>query len=161
MFASAEFWIFLCLLAFFGILAYFKVHRTVAATLDKRAADIAAELDEARRLREEAQQLLASYQRKQREAMKEAEDIVAQAKSEAENLAKETRANMEAQVARRTKIAEDKIAQAEAQALNDVRSVAAEVAIGAAQRIIAEKVDASADAKLIEKSIADLTAKLH
>lgn len=161
MFATAEFWILACLLAFFAILGYFKVHRTIAGSLDKRAADIAAELDEARRLRDEAQQLLASYQRKQREAMKEAEDIVTQAKAEAEQLAKETRANMEAQVERRTKVAEDKIAQAEAQALADVRSVAADVAIGAARRIIAEKVDASADAKLVEKSIADLASKLH
>lgn len=161
MFATAEFWILACLVAFFVILGYFKVHRTVASSLDKRAADIAAELDEARRLREEAQQLLASYQRKQREAMKEAEDIVTQAKAEAEQLAKETRANMEAQVERRTKLAEDKIAQAEAQALADVRSVAADVATGAARRVIAEKVDASADAKLIEKSIADLASKLH
>ncbi len=161
MFATAEFWILGCLVAFFLILGYFKVHRTIAGSLDKRAADIAAELDEARRLREEAQQLLASYQRKQREAMKEAEDIVTQARTEAEQLAKETRANMEAQVERRTKLAEDKIAQAEAQALADVRSVAADVAIGAARRVIAEKVDASADAKLIEKSIADLASKLH
>ncbi|MBC7104090.1 MAG: ATP F0F1 synthase subunit B, partial [Parvibaculum sp.] len=136
-------------------------HRTIAGSLDKRAADIAAELDEARRLREEAQQLLASYQRKQREAMKEAEDIISQAKAEAEQLAKETRANMEAQVERRTKLAEDKIAQAETQAVNDVRSAAAEVAIGAARRVIAGKVDAGADAKLIEKSIADLASKLH
>ncbi|MFN6942086.1 MAG: ATP F0F1 synthase subunit B, partial [Parvibaculum sp.] len=68
---------------------------------------------------------------------------------------------MEAQVERRTKIAQDKIAQAEAQALADVRSVAADVAIGAAQRVIAEKVDAGKDAKLIEKSIADIAAKLH
>ncbi|MFA7639095.1 MAG: ATP F0F1 synthase subunit B [Parvibaculum sp.] len=161
MFATAEFWILGCLVAFFLILGYFKVHRTIAGSLDKRAADIAAELDEARRLREEAQQLLASYQRKQREAMKEAEDIVTQARTEAEQLAKETRANMEAQVERRTKLAEDKIAQAEAQALADVRSVAADVAIGAARRVIAEKVDASADAKLIEKSTADLASKLH
>lgn len=161
MFATAEFWILACLVAFFAILGYFKVHRSIAGSLDKRAADIAAELDEARRLREEAQQLLASYQRKQREAMKEAEDIISQAKAEAEQLAKETRANMEAQVERRTKLAEDKIAQAETQAVNDVRSVAAEVAIGAARRVIAEKVDAGADAKLIEKSIADLASKLH
>ncbi len=161
MFATAEFWILACLVAFFAILGYFKVHRTIAGSLDKRAADIAAELDEARRLREEAQQLLASYQRKQREAMKEAEDIISQAKAEAEQLAKETRANMEAQVERRTKLAEDKIAQAETQAVNDVRSVAAEVAIGAARRVIAEKVDAGQDAKLIEKSIAELAAKLH
>ena len=161
MFATAEFWILACLVAFFTILGYFKVHRPIAGSLDKRAADIAAELDEARRLREEAQQLLASYQRKQREAMKEAEDIISQAKAEAEQLAKETRANMEAQVERRTKLAEDKIAQAETQAVNDVRSAAAEVAIGAARRVIAEKVDAGQDAKLIEKSIAELAAKLH
>src|SRR5690606_29543288 len=141
MFATADFWILGCLVAFFLILGYFKVHRTIAGSLDKRAADIAAELDEARRLREEAQQLLASYQRKQREAMKEAEDIVTQARTEAEQLAKETRANMEAQVDRRTKLAEDKIAQAEAQALNDVRSTAAEVAIGAARRDLADQVD--------------------
>ncbi|ABS62317.1 H+transporting two-sector ATPase B/B' subunit [Parvibaculum lavamentivorans DS-1] len=161
MFATAEFWILACLVAFFAILGYFKVHRTLAATLDKRAADIAAELDEARRLREEAQQLLASYQRKQREAMKEAEDIVAQAKVEAEQLAKETRANMEIQVERRTKLAEDKIAQAETQALNDVRATAAEVAVGAARRVIAAKVDAGKDAEFVEKSISELTSKLH
>ncbi|HCX66735.1 ATP F0F1 synthase subunit B [Parvibaculum sp.] len=161
MLATAEFWILACLVAFFAILGYFKVHRTLASSLDKRAADIAAELDEARRLREEAQQLLASYQRKQREAMKEAEDIISQAKAEAEQLAKETRANMEAQVERRTKLAEDKISMAEAQAVNDVRSAAADVAVSAARRVIAEKVDAGKDAQIIEKSIADLSTKLH
>ncbi len=93
--------------------------------------------------------------------MKEAEDIVTQAKAEAEQLAKETRANMEAQVDRRTKLAEDKIAQAETQAINDVRATAAEVAVGAARRVIADKVDASKDAQLIEKSISDLASKLH
>ncbi len=161
MLATAEFWILACLVAFFAILGYFKVHRTLASSLDKRAADIAAELDEARRLREEAQQLLASYQRKQREAMKEAEDIISQAKAEAEQLAKETRANMEAQVERRTKLAEDKISMAETQAVNDVRSAAADVAVSAARRVIAEKVDAGKDAQIIEKSIADLSTKLH
>ncbi|MDP2124291.1 MAG: ATP F0F1 synthase subunit B, partial [Parvibaculum sp.] len=110
MFASPDFWVLISFLMFIGLLVYYKVPGMIGALLDKRAADIAAELDEARRLREEAQQLLASYQRKQREAMKEAEDIVAQAKTEAENLAKEIRANMEAQVDRRTKLAEDKIA---------------------------------------------------
>ena len=161
MFATPEFWVLVSFLGFVGLVLYYKVPAMIAGMLDKRAADIAAELDEARRLREEAQQLLASYQRKQREAMKEAEDIVTQAKAEAEQLAKETRANMEAQVDRRTKLAEDKIAQAEAQALNDVRSTAAEVAIGAARRVIADKVDAGKDAKLIEKSISDLASKLH
>lgn len=161
MFATPEFWVLVSFLGFVGLVLYYKVPGMIGGMLDKRAADIAAELDEARRLREEAQQLLASYQRKQREAMKEAEDIITQAKAEAEQLAKETRANMEAQVERRTKLAEDKIAQAETQALNDVRATAAEVAVGAARRVIANKVDANADAKLIEKSISDLASKLH
>lgn len=161
MFATPEFWVLVSFLGFVGLVIYYKVPGMVAALLDKRAADIAAELDEARRLREEAQQLLASYQRKQREAMKEAEDIITQAKAEAEQLAKETRANMETQVERRTKLAEDKIAQAETQAINDVRATAAEVAIGAARRVIADKVDASKDAQIIEKSISELASKLH
>ena len=161
MFASPDFWVLISFLMFIGLLVYFKVPGMVAGLLDKRAADIAAELDEARRLREEAQQLLASYQRKQRDAMKEAEDIVAQAKVEAENLAKEIRANMELQVERRTKLAEDKIAQAESQALSEVRATAAEVAIGAARKVIADKVTAAEDEKLVERSIADLASKLH
>lgn len=161
MFASPDFWVLISFLMFIGLLLYFKVPGMVAGLLDKRAADIAAELDEARRLREEAQQLLASYQRKQRDAMKEAEDIVAQAKIEAENLAKEIRANMELQVERRTKLAEDKIAQAESQALSEVRATAAEVAIGAARKVIADKVTATEDEKLVERSIADLASKLH
>ena len=161
MFASPDFWVLISFLMFIGLLVYFKVPGMVAGLLDKRAADIAAELDEARRLREEAQQLLASYQRKQRDAMKEAEDIVAQAKVEAENLAKEIRANMELQVERRTKLAEDKIAQAESQALSEVRATAAEVAIGAARKVIADKVTATEDEKLVERSIADLASKLH
>jgi len=162
MFATAEFWILACLIAFFAILGYFKVHRTIAGSLDKRAADIAAELDEARRLREEAQQLLASYQRKQREAMKEAEDIdLPRPRPRPSSLRRRPARTWKREVERRTKLAEDKIAQAETQAVNDVRSAAAEVAIGAARRVIAEKVDAGADAKLIEKSIADLASKLH
>ncbi|MCF8471139.1 MAG: ATP F0F1 synthase subunit B [Parvibaculum sp.] len=161
MFATPEFWVMIAFFGFVALLIRYKVPGMVAGMLDKRAADIAAELDEARRLREEAQQLLASYQRKQREAMKEAEEIIAQAKVEAEQLAKETRANMEAQVERRTKLAEDKNAQAETQALNDVRATAAEVAIGAARRVIAAKIDAGKDAGIIEKSIADLASKLH
>ena len=161
MFASPDFWVLISFLMFIGLLVYFKVPGMIVGLLDKRAADIAAELDEARRLREEAQQLLASYQRKQRDAMKEAEDIVAQAKVEAENLAKEIRANMELQVERRTKLAEDKIAQAESQALSEVRATAAEVAIGAARKVIADKVTATEDEKLVERSIADLASRLH
>lgn len=161
MLMTGEFWVLLGLIAFIGIVLYMRVPGMLAKSLDERGAGIAKELEEARRLREEAQQVLASYQRKQREAMKEAEDIVAQAKAEAEAMAAETRANLKAQVERRTQMAEQKIAQAETQAMNDVRAVAAEVAIEAARRLIAEKVDTSRDAEIIEKSIADLSSKLH
>jgi len=161
MFAPAEFWVLISFLVFVGVILYYKVPAMVTAALDKRAADIARELDEARRLREEAQALLASYQRKQAEAMQEADAIVTQAKAEAERLAAETRANMPAQVERRTQLAQDKIAQAETQALQEVRAVAAEVAAGAAQRLIAEKVDAAKDAAIVERSIAELASKLH
>ncbi|MAB14460.1 MAG: ATP F0F1 synthase subunit B [Parvibaculum sp.] len=158
---QGEFWVLLGLIVFIGIIIYMRVPAMLTKSLDERGAGIAKELDEARRLREEAQQVLASYQRKQREAMKEAEDIVAQAKVEAEAMAKETRENLNAQVERRTQMAEQKIAQAEVQAMNEVRAVAADVAIEAARRLIAEKVDTSKDAEIIEKSIADLTTKLH
>ena len=161
MLLTGEFWVLLGLIVFIGIVIYMRVPGMLTKSLDERGAGIAKELDEARRLREEAQQVLSSYQRKQREAMKEAEDIVAQAKVEAEAMAKETRDNLKAQVERRTQMAEQKIAQAEVQAMNEVRAVAADVAIEAARRLIAEKVDTSRDAEIIEKSIADLTAKLH
>lgn len=159
--STAEFWVAVSFVGFIGLLLYYKVPGMVAGLLDKRAAEISKTLDEARRLRDEAQALLASYQAKQREAMQEAESIVAQAKVEAERLAQETRANLQTQVERRTQVAQDKIARAEAQAIADVRAVAAEVAVSAAQRVIASKVDASKDAQLIEKSISELAAKLH
>lgn len=161
MFATAEFWVAVSFFAFVGLIVYYKVPGLVTAALDKRAQDIAKELDEARRLREEALALLASYQRKQAEAMKEAEGIVAQAKVEAERLAEETRKTMQAQVERRQLLAEDKIRQAETQAVQEVRAAAADIAVGAAAKIIADKVDAAKDAHLVETSIAELSSKLH
>lgn len=161
MFATAEFWVAVSFFTFVAVIFYYKVPGLVTAALDKRAQDISKELDEARRLREEAQALLASYQRKQADAMKEAEGIVAQAKLEAERLADETRGNMQGQVERRQALAEDKIRQAEAQAVQEVRAAAADIAVSAARTIISEKVDASKDARLVETSIAELSSKLH
>lgn len=161
MLQDATFWVLVSFLIFVGLVVYYKVPGMIAAALDKRAADIANELDEARKLREEAQQVLASYQRKQRDAEKEAQAIVEQARSEAERLAVETKANLAAHVERRTKLAEDKIAQAEAQALQEVRSVAADVAIAAARTIIEQKLDGAKAGALIDKSIAEVKAKLH
>lgn len=159
--ATGQFWVLVALLIFIGILVYMKVPGMLAAQLDKRSTEIADELEQARRLREEAQQLLASYQRKQTEAMKEAEEIVAQAKTEAERLAAETQANLKALVERRQQVAEDKIRQAETQALQEVRAVAADIAVSAAHKLIAEKVDAAKDAGIVETSIAELSSKLH
>lgn len=161
MFATAEFWVAVSFFLFVAMIVYYKVPAMVTAALDKRADDIAKELDEARRLREEAEALLASYKRRQAEAMQEAEAIIAQAKVEAERLAEETRASMEAQVVRRQQVAEDKIRQAETTAIAEVRAAAAEVAVNAARAVIAEKVDSSKDNALIEKSISELAAKLH
>jgi F-type H+-transporting ATPase subunit b len=161
MFATAEFWVAVSFFIFIGVMIYYKVPGMLTKALDKRAEDIAKELDEARRLREEAEALLASYQRRQAEAMQEADAIVAQAKVEAERLAEETRIAMEAQVERRQQLAEDKIHQAEAQAVLEVRATAAEVAVNAARLVISEKVDGARDSALIEKSISELASKLH
>lgn len=161
MFATAEFWVMISFFLFVGLIVYYKVPGLLTAALDKRAADISKALDEARRLRDEAQALLASYEKKRAEAMKEAEAIVAQAKVEAERLAEETRKNMQAQVERRQQVAEDKIHQAESQAVQEVRAAAADIAVAAAQKLIAEKVDAAKDAKIVERSISELASKLH
>ena len=161
MFATAEFWVAVSFFLFVALIIYYKVPAMITAALDKRAADIGKQLDEARRLREEAEALLASYKRRQAEAMQEAEAIIAQAKDEAERLAVETHAAMEAQVVRRQQVAEDKIRQAETTAIAEVRAAAAEVAVNAARAVIADKVDAAKDNALIEKSISELAAKLH
>lgn len=159
--ATGQFWVLVALLIFIGILVYLKVPAMLTAMLDKRSSEIASELEQARRLREEAEALLVSYQRKQVEAMREAEDIIVQAKAEAERLAAETEANLKTLVERRQQIAEDKIRQAEKQAIQDVRGVAADIAVNAAREIIAGKVDAAKDSQIVEQSISELTSKLH
>src|SRR5262245_58469201 len=126
---TPEFWVAVSFAVFIGVLIYFGVHRLIIGALDDRRAKIKAELDEARRLKEEAQALLAEYQRKQGEAEREAAEIVAGAKAEAERLAADAKAKSEDFLARRTKLAEIKIAQAEAQAVADVRNAAAEAAV--------------------------------
>ena len=133
----------------------------VAKALDDRADAIKNELEDAQRLREEAQALLAEYQRKQRDAEKEAESIVEQAKAEAESLAEESKAKLAEMLERRTKLAEDKIAQAEVQALKDVRAASADLAVAAAQAIIAEQAKGDVAAGLIDGSIEELKSKLN
>src|SRR6202030_1603145 len=158
---EAEAWVAVAFVLFLGILVYVGAHRRVIDGIDQRQARIKAELEEARRLREEAQALLVEYQRKRHDADREAEPIIATANAEAERLAAEGKTRLEDFVARRTKMAETKIAQAEAQALADVRSAAAEAAVAAAETILARTVKAKVAEDLIAKGIADLKGKLN
>jgi F-type H+-transporting ATPase subunit b len=158
---EAEFWVALGFFAFLGLLGYVGVHRMLAKSLDDRAARIKAELDEARKLRDDAAQLLADYQRKRQEAESEAQGIIAGAKAEAERLAVDAKAKVEEFVARRTKLAETKIAQAEAQAAADVRAAAADAAVAAAEKILAQETKGRLAAELIAKGIDDVRKKLN
>ena len=155
---EAEFWVAVAFVIFVGVLIYFRVHKLAIDAIDGRRARIEAELGEARRLREEAQALLAQYQHKQREAEAEAADIIAGAQAEAARLAVEAKAKMEDFLARRTKMAETKIAQAEAQAVADVRAAAAAAAVAAAEKILKETVHGKVADGLIAKGIEDLGA---
>ncbi len=158
---DAEIWVALAFLVFLGLLGYVGVHRIVAKSLDDRSSRIKAELDEARKLKDEAAALLAEYQRKRQAAEGEAQDIIAGAKSEAERLAAEAKSKIEDFVARRTKMAETKIAQAEAQAAADVRSAAAEAAIAAAEKILSAEAKGKLAGELIAKGIDDVRKKLN
>jgi F-type H+-transporting ATPase subunit b len=158
---DAEFWVALAFVVFLGLLGYLGVHRIVAKSLDDRAARIKAELDEARKIKDEAVQLLAEYQRKRHAAEGEAQDIIAGAKAEAERLAAEAKTQIEDFVARRTKMAEAKIAQAEAQAAADVRSAAAEAAIAAAEKILSAETKGKLAGELIAKGIDEVRKKLN
>ncbi len=158
---ETENWVALGLIIFLGLLAYLGVHRKLIEVLDQRGTRIKAELDEAVRLRNEAQALLAEFERKGREAESEAEAIIASAKAEAERLAVEAKTRMEDFVARRTKMAEAKIAQAEAQALSDVRSAAADAAVAAAEKILAGAAKGKVAEDLLVKGIEDVKSKLN
>ncbi|WP_137934097.1 F0F1 ATP synthase subunit B [Mesorhizobium comanense] len=157
----ATLWVFIALLLFVGILIWAGVPKKLAGTLDGRADRIRKELDEARRLREEAQQLLGLYQKKRNEAEQEAAAIVAAAKREAELFAADAHQKTEDYVARRTALAEQKIGQAERDAISEVRASAVDIAVEAARALLAAKVDAKAGADLFKASLADVKAKLN
>ena len=158
---EAEFWVAVAFFVFVGFMGYIGAHRMILSALDQRRDKIKAELDEARRLREEAEKLLAEYRRRQHDAESEAELIVGNARSEAERIAAEAHARMEELIARRTAIAQTKIAQAEAQAVADVRAAAADAAVAAAERILKESVKGKLAEDLVAKGIDDVKAKLH
>ena len=143
------------------LLGYLGVHKTLMGALDDRSNKIRAELDQARRLREEAAAVLASYEKKRTEAEAEAQAIVTQARAEAEQLARETAERMEDFVTRRTKQAENKIAAAEAQAALDVRAAAADAAVRAAEVVLKAESKGSAGEQLVAKGIQDLKTLMH
>lgn len=154
------FWAFVALVIFIGILIYFGVHKVVASSLDKRIKQISDDLSEAKRLREEAQALLADYERKRKAAESEAAEIVSAAQEEAERMAADAKAALEDLITRRTRAVEDKIAQAEAQALADVRARSADVAVEAARVLLAKQMAEKGDA-VIDESIKEVSAKLN
>ncbi|MER9960973.1 F0F1 ATP synthase subunit B [Mesorhizobium sp. M0045] len=157
----ATLWATVALVIFLGIAIYIKVPGMIAKALDARADKISSELEEARRLREEAQQLLGQYQRKRKEAEQEAAAIVAAAKREADMLAAEAHKKTEDYVARRTALAEQKIGQAEREAIGEVRASAVDIAVEAARALLAGKIDTKAGADLFNASLQDLKSKLN
>ena len=161
LFSEAEFWVAVAFAAFVGGIAYLGGFKAIVNALDKRGERIAGELGEAKRLREEAQALLASYEKRRREAETEAEAIIAQAKAEAERLAKEAESKLTDFVARRQKAAEQKIALAEAEAMREVRGAAAEAAIRASETILRARSAGEAGRNLLAKSLDEIKSKLN
>jgi F-type H+-transporting ATPase subunit b len=161
MLAEPEFWVAVAFVILMGVFAYFGVHNTVLRALDHRSERIKAELDDARRLKEEAAKLLAEYKARRATAEREAQEIIATAKADAERIAAESKSKVEDFVARRTKTAESKIALAEAQALADVRAAAADAAVTAASRILSQTVTGQVADDLLAKGISEVREKLN
>lgn len=159
--ANTDFVVWIAFIIFAGILIYFKVPGQIGAMLDKRADSIKSELNEAKALREEAQSLLASYERKQKEVQEQAARIVASAKEEATNAATAAKDDIAASITRRLTAAQDQIASAQASAVNEVRDQAIAVAVGAAKDVMAKQMNAKSAGALIDESIATVGERLH
>jgi len=161
MLADPETWVAIAFVILMGVFAYVGVHRLVLKALDHRGERIKSELDEAKRLKEEAVKVLADYKARRASAEREAEEIVTNAKAEAERIATEAKAKMEDFVARRTKAAESKIAMAEAQAVADVRATAADAAVQAAAAVLSQSVKGKLAEDLVAKGITEVSQKLN
>jgi F-type H+-transporting ATPase subunit b len=161
MLMEPEFWVGVGFVLVIGLLVWRGIPGMVGKMLDQRSAVIAAELNEAKRLHDEAIALLADYKKKSASAESEAQNIITDARAEAERFAAESRASLKTQIERRAQAAQDKIAQAEAAAMNEIRALAANAAAGAAEKLIAARMDEKRAATLIEGSIKDLGGKLN
>jgi F-type H+-transporting ATPase subunit b len=155
------FWALIGLVLFLGLMVYIKVPGVMAKSLDKRADNIRAELNEAKRLREEAQALLAEYQKKRKEAEAEAAALLAAAEREAALLTEEARQKTEEFVARRNALSEQKIKQAEADAITAVKSAAIDIAVEAAGKVIASKTDKTTQTALFKDAVAKVQSRLN
>ncbi|MBL8704447.1 MAG: F0F1 ATP synthase subunit B [Rhodospirillales bacterium] len=160
MFSNPTFWVGVGFVLFV-VLAWKPLSKAILGTLDERAAKIKAQIEEAERLRAEAQTILAEYKAKHARALQEAQAIVAAAQDEAKRIAAEASVSLDAALKRREQQALDKIAQAEAAALRDVRNQAVDIAMAAARQIVAGQVQGPRGADLIEAAIKELPAKLH
>ncbi|HEV8035683.1 F0F1 ATP synthase subunit B [Yoonia sp.] len=159
--ANTDFVVTIAFLIFIGILLYFKVPGLVGGMLDKRADNIRAELDEAKALREEAQALLASYERKQKEVQEQAARIVSAAKEEATNAAAAAKDDIAKSITRRLAAAEEQILSAQASAVKEVRDEAVSVAVAVAKDVMAKQMDANAAGALIDDAIGTVAEKMH
>lgn len=157
---DSTFWYAVAFIIFIVVVAKLA-GKSILGGLDERSRRIAAELEQAQKLREDAQAALAQFQRKQRDALKEAEAIVAQAREEATRIRAQAANDLEATLKRRVQQAEDKIAQAEALALQQVRDLAVDIAVQATERLLVENVDAARNNVLVDQAINDLPTKLH
>ena len=155
-----EFWVAVSFFIFIGVLVYLGVHKRVASALDARALRIGKELDEARRLREEAERLLVDYRRKLGNVVTEVDNIMALAAKQAESLAVETRQSLKEHIERRIKLAEEKIARAEMEAVGELRNDAVDLAIAAAQNLIIVKLTPDRANELVSGSIKALKTLL-
>jgi F-type H+-transporting ATPase subunit b len=158
---DAEFWTGLALLVFVALLLVFGVHKAMAKALDAKAAKIQAELDEARKLREEAQGLLASLKAQREQTEKLAGEMLANAKVEAERLEAEAKEKLEEQIQRRQELAERRISNAEAQAAAEVKAAAAELAARMAEGVLAERLKGAKSDPLIDAAVGQLATKLR
>ncbi|MCC6918993.1 MAG: F0F1 ATP synthase subunit B [Alphaproteobacteria bacterium] len=161
MLLDPTFWVGVGLVIFIAILIYVKVPGLLARQLDARSAAIAGELNEAKRLREEAEALLATYQARTKDAESEAAAIIATAKTEAQQMQAEARDAVTALIERRTKMAEHKIAQAEATALAEVKTAAAGAAVSAATQILSQRMDGAKATAVADSAIRDLRSRLN
>jgi len=158
---NTNFIVLLAFLLFVGVLIYLKVPGKIGGLLDQRADDIRSELDEARALREEAQTVLASYERKQKEVQEQSDRIVAAAREDANLAAEQAKQDLQQSIERRLAAAEDQIASAQASAVKEVRDQAIGIAVAAASQVMAKQMTAAKGNKMIDEAIAEVEAKLH